>query len=380
MGNRVFHLRLTGALIVVSLLVASQAAVVAVALLVASQAASAVSPVDIGYGNSWPRSIVVDSLRSRAYVDGLSGFYPPSGYSFGVINITAMKFEKVLPLDVTPGEMALDPVTGRVYVAGGERIAVFEPQVDSFVRLMDLKVPISGIAFNILTGTLLVTSGNRLFSIDPISGLKLANVTVGYAAQGMAIDVAHALVYVANYLSNSISVVRVTDMRVVNTVQASVYPSAVAIRSSDHTVYATTGQNTVVVIDGSTKELVRTVTVGETGANGTFDIAVNEGTGHVFVATRPGTVVSELDQSGAVVSRFTLNSTLYEMTIDQRTGDLYITNYHQVTVIFPRRPGLSYGSLFAVAAAGVATAIILLILIRKPFQHRPPSAPSVGLD
>ncbi len=40
--------------------------------------------VNIPVGRSWPRSITINSVQDVVYVDAVSGFYPPAGFSFEV--------------------------------------------------------------------------------------------------------------------------------------------------------------------------------------------------------------------------------------------------------------------------------------------------------
>jgi hypothetical protein len=152
----------------------------------ASNAQSA--PITIDYGRSWPRSMVVDSSRGLVYIDGMSGIYPPTGYSFGIINASTHLVMKVLPLDVISGEMALNPSTGDVYVAGSDSIEVFDGGTQSFVKQITVGVPLLYIAYDNRTGDVFFSAGDRVYQVDPRTGALLKNTTVGIDAGGIVIN------------------------------------------------------------------------------------------------------------------------------------------------------------------------------------------------
>lgn len=353
---------------------------VAAVLLSALVLQSGTSVVNIPYGRSWPRSIVVDAGRQLVYVDGMSGINPPEGFSFGVIFPGNESAGGVLGLQSTAGELALDGSSGTVYVAGDNSVTVIDGPSMTIERTIGLKIPIFGMVFDASTGYLLLTSGNRLFQLDPATGRLLRNATVGEAAEGMAVDAGAGVIFVASYLSSSISVLRDPDLATVRTIKLPQpsYPSKLALDDRRGLLFATTDEQTIVEVSTSSYEVVRSIQVSQSNTNGTYALAVDAARDRIFVATEPGTVISELNEtSGALLSTFAVFSGAYEIAVDQTTGKLFVTDYHQVTVITPAeatRPATllaGYPILALLVVASAAAAACLYIWKFRPSGGRP---------
>lgn len=294
--------------------------------------------MNIAYGRSWPRSIVVDPGRQLVYVDGMSGIYPPDGFSFGVVSLANQSLGTVLGLPGIAGELALDADSGIVYAAGQNSVTVIDVRNMTVERTITLKIPIFSIAFDGATGYLLITSGNRVFQMDPASGRLLRNATVGDAAEGMAVDQASGTVFVANYLSSSVSVLRTADLTSVKTVElpSTTYPSQLSLDARHSVLYVTTDGQSVVRVSSRSYAVIGSIKVSESSVNGTYALAVDPQRDRLFVATEPGTTISELNATtGVLLATFAVDSAAYEMVVDQTTGILYVTNYHQISVISP---------------------------------------------
>jgi DNA-binding beta-propeller fold protein YncE len=342
-------------------------------MLLCSQASSAqAGPVTIDYGRSWPRSIVIDSARGVAYIDGMAGTYPPTGYSFGIINTSSHTVERVLGLNVTSGEMALDPATGNVYVAGVDSVEVFQRSTQSFTRVMEVGVPIRYILFDNASGNLFVTANGAVYELDPASGEVLRSATIGVAAEGMAIDESTGNLYVADFLSCAVAVLKTVSLSLVASVHlpAPCYPSQMAFDKQTGSLYVTSDLNSVDVVGTADNKFEWSITVAASSSNSTFAIALDQRSGNVFVLTEPGTTVTQLDGStGQVVGRFQLTSIAYEMTVDQATGDLYVSVYHQVEVFQPLQNQTSVP--LPVVLAVVVSLVVVLTLCFVFLRGRP---------
>ncbi len=329
----------------------------------------------IGYGRSWPRSMAVDSARGVLYVDGMSGIYPPTGFSFGIINASTHAVERVLPLNVTAGEMAIDDSNGDVYVAGSNSIEVFDGRTQAFVRQIGIGVPVFYILYDAGSGNLFISNGlNKVFEVDPQTGALLASATVGNGTEGLALDQSTGELYVADYLSNSISVLNAPSLALVTTIAlpAPCYPSQIALNQKTRMLYSTTGVNTIDVVDSATNRFVQSVVVAPLTSNSTSAIALDDHTNSVFVLTGPGTTITQVDGSAlSVVGRFSVSSDAYELAVNQATGELYVTVYHQVSVfnethgpasVFPQE--VVSGVILTVAA------VVAVILARRAAKRR----------
>lgn len=343
------------------------------------------STINIPYGRSWPRSIVVDPARQSIYVDGLSGIYPPTGFSFGVINSSSQVVTNVLALNGTAGELSLDEKTGTVYAAGNDSVAVFDSVSKAFVRTIDLKMPVFSIAFDGSTGHLLVASGDSVVQLDPATGSVMRTAVVGHSAEGMAIDPSRGEVFVANYLSSSVSVLRSADLSTVTTISllSPSYPSQLALDQRRGILYATTNGRFVVRVSTANDSLLGSLAVSRSDTNGTYALAIDPARNRLFVAAEPGRSVAQLDAStGALVGTFALDSAAFEMAVDEQSGKLYVTNYHQVTVITPAETAqvgqrwLAPGELAALVGVAAAVAAGTLVWRATPSGGRRGGSPS----
>jgi DNA-binding beta-propeller fold protein YncE len=342
-----------------------------VIMLLCSQESNAqTGPVTIDYGRSWPRSIVIDSARGVAYIDGMAGTYPPTGYSFGIINTSSHTVERVFGLNVTAGEVTLDPATGNVYVAGADSIEVFQQSTHNFTRVMEVGVPIRYILFDNVSRNLFVTANGAVYEFDPASGKVLRNATVGVAAEGMAIDESTGDLYVADYLSCAVVVLKAASLSLVASVHLPTpcYPSQMALDKQTGSLYVTSDLNSVDVIGTADNKFERSITVAASSSNSTFAIALDERSGNVFVLTEPGTTVTQLDGSnGQVVGWFHLTSIAYEITVDQATGELYVSVYHDVEVFRPlqNQPSVLLPLVVAVVVSPVVVLALTFVLLRR---------------
>jgi len=338
------------------------------------QPAAVVSyPVTILYGRSWPISIVVDAKRGFAYVDGTSGIYPPTGFSFGIVNVTSHEVVKVLPLDEIPGVMALDQEGGNVYIAGNASIQVFNEGNQSMGRTIVVGHPIRSIEYDgSISKNVFVTAGNNVYALDPHSGKIVGNATVGNGANGMALDSTGKL-FVAEYPDSEIFVFKAEGLSMIGTVRLPTCCAAqMAIDPRTHLLFATTGTRYVEVVDTQDYTLVNSLQVGSSDLNSTNVVAVDNETGRVYVSSSPGGSIAELDGSGkGSVSKFRADGQVAGMAVDSSTHELFATNYHQVTVFDISRTrillvGLALG---AVAAAVIAVAAVLIMRVRR--RRRP---------
>ena len=339
------------------------------ALLLFQPAAAASYPVTIPYGRSWPISIVVDAKRGFAYVDGMSGIYPPTGFSFGIINVTSHEVVRVLPLDEIPGAMALDEASGDVYIAGNASIQVFDEGNQSMGRTIAVGHPIRSIEYDgSVSRSIFVTAGNRVYALDPQSGSIIGSAAVGNGANGMALDSTGKL-FVAEYPDSEILVFQAQNLSMIHTVSLPTCCAAqMAIDPKTHLLFATTGTRYVEVVDAQDYSLVNSLAVGSTDLNSTNVVAVDNQTGRVYVSSSPGGSIAELDGSGkASVSRFEAEGQVAGMAVDSITHELFATNYHQVTVFdISRARILLVGIVLgAVAAAIIAVAAVLILRARR---------------
>ena len=339
-------------------------------LLLAQPAAAAAYPIVIPYGRSWPISIVVDSSRGLAYVDGMSGINPPTGYTFGVINVTGHEVMKVLPLDEVPGVLALDESSGNVYVAGNDSIQVFYGGNQSMGERIVVGHPIRSMAYDgSVSKDIFVSAGNQVYAVDIALGRVVANATVGNGANGLALDPASGKLFVAEYPDSKVFVFDSQGLAPAGVINLpNCCAAQMAVDSRTHTIVATTGTGFVDLINTQTDSFENSVKVSPSSANSTDLVTVDNGTGRVFVSSSPGGSILEIDGSnGAVVGEFRVSSQVAGLAVDSKTHEVFATNYHQVTVFDGGRGRVLFIILALGAAAVVAVVVVAIVLVlRKP--------------
>jgi DNA-binding beta-propeller fold protein YncE len=340
------------------------------ALLLAQPAEAASYPITLAFGRSWPLSVVVDSLRGLAYVDATSGDYPPTGFTFGVINVTSHQVSKVLPLDEIPGPMALDQSNGDVYVAGNYSIDVFDYSTQNFTGLIEVGHPILYMTYDgNASKYIFVTAGDQVYALDPQTKAVVANVTVKGGPDGMVLDSANGRLYVSEYISSAIAVFQASNLEQVDSISLpACCASWLALNPETQMLYAATGTNYVDMINARTDSFDKSVIVAPSARNSTNAIAVDEVTGRVYVGSSPGGSVLELDgSSGAVIGNFKVqsDSQVAGLAIDTKSGEVYATNYHQITVI--STAGSRTFLLLLVGGGGIVAvaAIAIYAIIRR---------------
>lgn len=160
-------------------------------------------------------------------------------------------------------------------------------------------------------------------------------ITVGMGPKGDAVDPVHQKVYVANFNSQSVSVIEVNTNTVVPIGPSIQFnrPNFVAVNFQANLVYVTdagaapgspTGTGFVTVIDGATDTILALVLVGFSPQG----IAVDQTTGLVYVANRFSNSVSVI--TGGTNPRVT--TTITDSSFNIPTGVAVNSQTHQVFV------------------------------------------------
>jgi len=344
-----------------------------VVLFLAQSASASTYPLTITPGRSWPMSVVADSARGLVYFDATSGEYPPTGFSFGIINASTHEVTKVLPLDVSSGPIALDQQTGDVFVAGSTTIAVYDAANQSFVRQINVGKPILSMTYDSsVSSDLFITSGSQVLAINPQSGKVVRNATFANSVDGLVLDKSNGRLYVGQYPQGGIAVLEAASLVRVDTIGL---PGCCALQfaldDSTQMLYAVTGTNYVFIVNTGTDTLLKSVQVTQSGQNSTNAIAVDNVTGRVYVASSPGGSILELDSAGSVVRHDQLQSQVAGLAVDTKTQELYASNYHQITVFDASRSGTFLFVVFVgVAVVAVGAILVYIYISRREERER----------
>ena len=338
-----------------------------VTLFLAQSASATTYPLTITPGRSWPMSVVADSARGLVYFDATSGEYPPTGFSFGVVNASTHEVVKVLALDVYAGPLALDQENGDVFVGGSTTIAVFDAANQTFVHEINVGKPVLSIAYDgSVSDDLFVTSDYQVLAVNPQTGEVVRNATLANKVDGIALDPSNGRLYVGEYPQGGISVLEAASLAPVGNIGL---PGCCALQLAldyrSQMLYAATGTNDVYVVNTGTDTFVKSSPVTSSGQNSTNEIVVDNTTGRVYVASSPGGSVLELDTDGDVVQHYDVESQVAALAIDTRTEELYATNYHQITVFDASRSRTFLLAIFIGVAVTAAGAVLVYLFLRR---------------
>jgi YVTN family beta-propeller protein len=182
------------------------------------------------------------------------------------------------------------------------------------------------IGVNPTTGKIYVANfgSNTVSVIDGTSNLVVATVAVGIYPYAVGVNPTTNKVYVANLTSNTVSVINGTSNLVVATVAVGSTPCAVGVNPTTNKVYvANENSNSVSVIDGTSNLVVATVTVG----NYPCPVGVNPTTNKIYVANAGGQSVSVIDgTSNLVVATVTVGTCPCAVGVNPTTNKVYVAN------------------------------------------------------
>ncbi len=169
----------------------------------------------------------------------------------------------------------------------------------------------------------------------------VATIPVGSEPHGVAFDPANGYVYIANFGSDTVSVLDGSSDKIVESVPVGLNPVALAVDSSNGDVYVANGASAYAsVIDGATNKVIANVTVG-TFAQG---IAFDPSNGDIYVTHSPEphscpaagcpppTVTIVSGSGGAVVGNVTTGPSPWGVVSDQTNGNVYVANFGSNTV------------------------------------------------
>jgi len=245
--------------------------------------------VDVG-----PRGIAIDSLAQRAYVTTEGGL--------AIIDLEESRLVATVPLGADPQGVAVNPSTGRVYVA--------------------------------------LSGGGSLSVVDGLEGRVLAAVTGLKRPRGVAVNPKTNRVYVTDTGADRLAVIDGTSNEMLVSLPVGSYPDAIAVDPEANRIHmANAGDGSLWILDGTDHELIGSVQVTEGPLLG---MAVNQDTGYVYIvhALVPGrhslTVID--GQRGEVVATLAGDysrplGAAYTVTVDERTNRLYLAAEGELLVI-----------------------------------------------
>jgi len=210
----------------------------------------------------------IDFIDDRNFY--ISGGTTNKIYKYSIVN-RKIKFESELaiadpwPNPVWLGGLCIDPVRKMLYIVSKEDKHLYI--VDLNANKLSQKIPIGAEGYTCLLSpdhsTLYISlwGGDVILPFNTISGKLGTGIPVGNHPNDMCMTRDGRFLFVANANDNSVSVLHLTDQKVIETLNAALYPgsitgsgtNSVALSEDQHTLYiANADNNCLAVFDVTT--------------------------------------------------------------------------------------------------------------------------------
>jgi YVTN family beta-propeller protein len=194
----------------------------------------------------------------------------------------------------------------------------------------------TGVAVNPSTNRVYVAnfSSQSVTVIDATTDTVIVpSIEVGLRPHGVAVNPATNRIYVANQDSANVSVIDgVTNSTAGAPIQVGSSPALLAVNPVTNRIYvANQGSNTVSVIDGATSTVVAPpISVGDAPTG----VGVNPATNRIYVANNGGNTVTVIDGATNTVigSPITVGLNPYGVAVNLATNRIYVANSANDTV------------------------------------------------
>lgn len=163
-----------------------------------------------------------------------------------------------------------------------------------------------------------------------VEGVVQLSGIPGDGIQGVAANSINDDVYVIDASANTVDMLRAGSLKVGAVIGVAEGPYGVALNPYTNTVYVALSDGTVSVIDGWTKTITTTTTVGDSNVG----IAANWGGGNVFVVDNEfgPSNVNVLDSNGNVLATVPVGDTPFGVDVDPVKNLAFVTNTQDGTV------------------------------------------------
>ncbi len=189
-----------------------------------------------------------------------------------------------------------------------------------------------GTAYDSAKGEMFVANGvtNNVSVISDTSNTVIATIPVGATPIAVAYDSAKGEIFVTNHNSNTVSVISDSTNTVIATIPVGNNPSFVAYDSAKGEIFVVNqSDNTVSVISDTSNTVIATIPVGSVPVG----IAYDSAKGEIFVVNQSDNTVSVIsDTSNTVIATIPVGSFPYGIAYDSAKGEIFVTNNGDNTV------------------------------------------------
>jgi YVTN family beta-propeller protein len=280
-------------------------------------------------GGSFSADIGIDAAREHVYVLSYDGW-------LATVEIKANKVLAPLRLGDYADRLAVDPVSGRIYVyitvgastSAGGSLAVVDGQTNTLVTTVAPTVTSSfgpgAIGVNEVTRRVYVGDFSSMIAVvDGATNTVLGSIDVGGQPIAIAIDTAKNRAFVATAgLTNEIAVIDGSTNTVIKRFNGAGTPRAIAVNAATARLYLASETDRLTVLDEADGNVLKTLTV----MNRPERIAIDPRTNRVYVANVGAGTVSVIDArtDDIIASPIVAQAMGYGMAVDSPTGRLYI--------------------------------------------------------
>ena len=293
-------------------------------------------PAGNGY---YPHEVAVNPLTGRVYVHNQSG--GPEGRGLlSVIEGATGEVVATVALGSSgwpPGRVAVDPDRGRVYVVsrGDKLLTVVEEATCQVLAEIE---GVEDVAVDAAGGLVYVADGRsvRVLDADDLAELRRAPLAPTDSVVAMAVNPPADRLYIAR-AAPALDILAASTLETVATVPLASPVHDLAVNAAANRLYLSLsqeGENRVLTLDGTSGELLDSLAVGDEHQRSV--LAVDEARGRLYVGRTacdtPGVTVLD-EERGEIATP----SGVEGLAVDPRTGHVYaaLPGRHSVAVLDP---------------------------------------------
>jgi YVTN family beta-propeller protein len=230
----------------------------------------------------------------------------------------------------TPGAIAVNPVTNKIYVAntGSATVTVIDGLTNQTTTVRTGLSP-NSLAVNVVTNQTYVTNNRygTVTVIDAVNNYATYTITAGTNPQSVAVNPVTNKIYIVNlgaypaYLS-SVTVIDGPTRTVTATVSSGTSSAAAVVNPLTNTIYVNNSAG-VAVIDGVYNTVKKSIPTGLSPSS----LAVNPVTNKIYVANQLSNTVTVIDGATAAVDISVATGVgPFSVAVNSVTNQIYVAN------------------------------------------------------
>jgi len=273
---------------------------------------------------------------------------------FKIAKAVLIKQGEIQPLGLTDEGVVSIPITLKIFPHKTNNLFLNwtpESSIKAETFSPDIKVQKGKTGLKKLLLYVSNSGDDYLSVIDRGSHQVIDAITVGSAPKGMTLSEDGNYLYVANYLSNSISIVETITNRLMDTIALNIGfgPTELTIPPFSQTLYVTaTDSNAVIAIDTLTKSILKKIEVGQrpigiaSGPNGQYVYVANSYSNNISVIeTYTNKVINTIGAGGE--PKYVMVYQRYIVVSNSQSNSLMFIDRHSLKVVstafVPSQPG-----------------------------------------